>query len=325
MNLIMGTFIINSSGLDALFSPNRSLFIMPGNRSIDDPPIDFDSPPEDFVDWSDVGVKLIIVATILTMVIGMTVVLMNNFTLIGKVKDVGCAMRSWIVPTGLSIVFGCFIVKASDTPLAKFITAQNRPGILFVLLFVAVSIALSAIVSTKYPTESILFYSETESTYMYICDTCITGSAVLTLVLATYIAALGIASIALAIINRDLPDIVNDSRQVAISALLILLLGAFALFQGFVLELNGLITRWRRGTLMLMNDPLFCIRYDIQGSPQSIWDTQHLPLKDVKMIKGFDVTNEGLRLVCKMAFKNITILVQFRSEARNDEAYISEV
>ncbi|KAL2911749.1 hypothetical protein HK105_208752 [Polyrhizophydium stewartii] len=243
---------------------DKSKFFWNGNRSLSDVPIDSMPDKEDFVKTSDtIVVVMLAIAALVALAclaaalfvivkeksqfirlfsprllagisIGLALMQVNSFLLVGKNKPVGCALRPWPVPVGVSVVLASIVAKNLRI-ISVFAFSMSRMLSLFDRLkkihIIAIHTILLAVVTAISPMTSDAVYANWLDGYQY---TCVASAAVNAAVAAVvvWIALLMIGTWVLCYLNSGLPDAYNDTIESAGSAAIILLLGALAFLAG---------------------------------------------------------------------------------------------
>nr|KAJ3421562.1 hypothetical protein HK105_003091 [Polyrhizophydium stewartii] len=229
-----------------------------GNRSLSDVPIDSMPDKEDFVKTSDTIVVVMLALFVIVkeksqfirlfsprllagISIGLALMQVNSFLLVGKNKPVGCALRPWPVPVGVSVVLASIVAKnlriisvfafSMSRMLSLFDRLKKIHIIAIHTVLILVPMILLAVVTAISPMTSDAVYANWLDGYQY---TCVASAAVNVAVAAVvvWIALLMIGTWVLCYLNSGLPDAYNDTIESAGSAAIILLLGALAFLAG---------------------------------------------------------------------------------------------
>nr|KAJ3421563.1 hypothetical protein HK105_003092 [Polyrhizophydium stewartii] len=237
---------------------DKSKFFWNGNRSLSDVPIDSMPDKEDFVKTSDTIVVVMLALFVIVkeksqfirlfsprllagISIGLALMQVNSFLLVGKNKPVGCALRPWPVPVGVSVVLASIVAKnlriisvfafSMSRMLSLFDRLKKIHIIAIHTVLILVPMILLAVVTAISPMTSDAVYANWLDGYQY---TCVASAAVNAAVAAVvvWIALLMIGTWVLCYLNSGLPDAYNDTIESAGSAAIILLLGALAFLAG---------------------------------------------------------------------------------------------
>ncbi|KAL2918188.1 hypothetical protein HK105_202115 [Polyrhizophydium stewartii] len=173
--------------------------------------------------------------------VGLSLIPLNVFTLIGMDKPMACAFRPWPVPLGLTVMLVCIIVKNAQlyaifktTPKSRLSPIRRIGSLQLLLIVVAVTTIVSLPIVAITARQSIFSdsdYIDTSSTYLWVCGITTQGNALLGIVIAM-IAVLACTALFFGYANKELPELFNDSKAGAGAAALSVLFSAMALAQG---------------------------------------------------------------------------------------------
>ncbi|KAL2916283.1 hypothetical protein HK105_204039 [Polyrhizophydium stewartii] len=260
------------------FVPDQSKFIWPGNRTFFDFPIDFPPVINDFVSWSSTAVRVVLAICAMSALvcvvashllfakarrsqiafsaprnlaltcIGLALISICPFTLVGMERPFACHIRLWLISIGLALVLSCAfvmnlqivrIVAIYDQSIPRAINAlkswMNRAfvigSLVLAIIPLAVATALNAITSEA-------VYVEASDKYMWVCKTQTTAELALWIV-GTILALLLALLVLAAYLSRHAPEIVNNSKQVGLSVLIVIILSTTSLLQSYKATSTG--------------------------------------------------------------------------------------
>ncbi|KAL2919898.1 hypothetical protein HK105_200815 [Polyrhizophydium stewartii] len=226
---------------------------VPDNRPFLQFPVDSDPDQFDFVDLATTGTKAVLgvvlvsliahVAVICVLVwnaerqFGLAVIHLDVLTLVGKIRPLGCLLRSWPLTLGLSIVL-CAAIQKNVILLDIFSPVLNmwaspiqRVNRIVLDIITApltlVTLVLLCIQAAVAPLQCVETYIESINTTRYLCAGSKLTGALQTLV-DMWLALLSSGVVALFILNRNLPEAFNDTRELAVSfAIMGLMIGVY--------------------------------------------------------------------------------------------------
>eukprot|EP00842_Homolaphlyctis_polyrhiza_P006897 jgi/Hompol1/797/HPOL_005417-RA len=366
------SFNINTTTGAVAFVPNASIYMMPGNRSFYDVPIDMLPPNESFLLWSDKSVQgIVAIAAFVALItlsstiyiaanhlappitysvgFGLTIVLGNVVTLIGKDKPIACAVRIWPVPFGLTIVLACMVIKGhllytifslSRTRLASFTTNLKERIVLLVPLFAFVTLGYTL---TSVPKQ---FYFESVSTIFGVLFVWwLLLGQILLAHLGPWIKHIGrrgrklrkalkmVAGVSTSGMESSQSTSEFSGDHGAVRHVNAEVVGfkadkpsdasedyksptrSYRVAMGYIL-VGRFVSQWKRAELVLFIHPTFTIRWCL--NPESIMPEMHfLSLDGLKSIRSESRgTGKYCEHSCKMEFESTTLLLQFSKASR---------
>ncbi|EGF84078.1 hypothetical protein BATDEDRAFT_85448 [Batrachochytrium dendrobatidis JAM81] len=251
------------------FTPNTSAYFWSGDRAYSDTPAAFPPAYQDFVSstnlitdimlglsglWSVYfGLSAVLYLFIKQTVplnffisIGLAIIPLNAFTIIGQDKPLGCALRIWPVPLGLTIILSCILSKSaqlqaifslSRSTFACILTSfKGRHAIFLPLIVVIPVMLLLGVTSVMFPFVSNSVYVPDTSGYTWVCVPSTMQTSLILYIIITAIVVMSISIVVLGYLNRNLPQQFNDTHQTAASIIIILVLGALCLGQGYTTQ-----------------------------------------------------------------------------------------
>ncbi|KAH6579193.1 hypothetical protein BASA61_010390 [Batrachochytrium salamandrivorans] len=214
--------------------------------------------------------------------IGLSILPLNSFTLVGREKSNQCEFREYPIPVGITIILSCMLVKnmmllsifsLSANRIACFIRSIGSKWMFVPVMIITFPVlVIVSIVTLKYPLRSQEVYIEAIAGYNWTCVVSRPETMPLIYTAYTIILALCSVNIVLAYLNRDIPYRFNDSKEMATVITLTFVFGGLRISQRdsmtsvttqFYSEAAAVIF----GTLLLHT--------------QIIWNTQHKFLKEI--------------------------------------------
>ncbi|KAL2912648.1 hypothetical protein HK105_207864 [Polyrhizophydium stewartii] len=247
-----------------------------GNRSFDDVPRDYPPIVEDYVSLGNRGTlamlatssvlllacltaatwiarhakspqiiphspALLIVMMVWRDGIGLAVMQLDGFTMVGRDNALACRLRPWPVVLGLTLVLtsilqrGILLLGIFQVVLYPRVTwlgsMRSAKGTIIAFTPGTLTIILLVVLTAAAPMTSTQVYIEAFDGYRFVCDSTPTTSAIMSLITALIVIQL-VAAAALAFLGRDMPDLFNTTQHVFVSVVVIAVLGGICLLQG---------------------------------------------------------------------------------------------
>ncbi|KAL2914709.1 hypothetical protein HK105_205849 [Polyrhizophydium stewartii] len=250
-----------------------SKFTWAGNRSFYDTPISFIPTPEDFVSWSDTSTRAMLVISgiaclcsllcgvlvavfrtspvikaaspnmLLVSALGLAVIPLNVFTLIGKEKALACKLRAFPVAIGLTLALAPIFAKSyrlymifyGHEYLSRFSHKIIRDEALYLIMTAIVGVMVAIVggfVATS-PIQSSQVYLDGPNKYLWTCVSgggANAGVALIILWLALLMVGIG----TLGYLIRGIPDQFNDVKENISAMFIIALFSLVCLVQGMM-------------------------------------------------------------------------------------------
>ncbi|KAL2912649.1 hypothetical protein HK105_207865 [Polyrhizophydium stewartii] len=258
------------------FMPDKAKFMWAGNRSFDDVPRDYPPIVEDYVSLGNRGTlamlatssalllacltaatwiarhakspqitphspALLIVMMVWRDGIGLAVMQLDGFTMVGRDNALACRLRPWPVVLGLTLVLtsilqrGILLLGIFQVVLYPRVTwlgnMRSAKGTVIAYTAGTLTIVLLVVLTAAAPMTSTQVYIEAFDGYRFVCDSTPTTSAIMSLITALIVIQL-VAAAALAFLGRDMPDLFNTTQHVFASVVVIAVLGGICLLQG---------------------------------------------------------------------------------------------